>query len=88
LTELVVELLDRRQRVVEQPRGRAQRVARQRGERRRFGTATGDVADEDDPAAGDFECVVEVAADLALLTGCPVQAGEPEAVDCGKLRGQ
>ena len=45
----------------------------------------GHVADDDHPSPGDFEHVVEVAADLVLVAGGPVQAREAEPRDVGKV---
>ena len=79
---------DRVERVVEQLRGRAQRVAREAGERGRLGAAAGDVADEREPAAADGERVVEVAADPVLDAGRAVERRDPPAGDVRQAAGQ
>jgi hypothetical protein len=80
-----VEQLEVLARVHEPQRRRAQRVARQRRERRGLGALAGHVADDHRPhAVGGAEGVVEVAADLVLLAGGAVARGELEAGHVGE----
>ncbi len=67
---------------------RADRVAGQRGERRRARPLAAHVSDRDPPAAGvDRERVVEVAADLLALTGGTIAPGDPHSWDVRKAGG-
>ena len=69
--------------------GRAQRVARERGDRRRLRALAADVADQrGDPAVARGEHVVEVAADLDPLAGGDEAHGDGEAGDRRDARRQ
>jgi len=84
----VFERADRGERVVEQLRGGAQRVAREARQRRGLGAAAGDVTDERQPAAVHLEDVVEVAADPVLVARRAVERCDLPARDLRQATGQ
>ncbi len=86
--QLVVERADRVERVVEQRRGGAQRVARQAGQRRRRRAAARHVADDRQPASVDRDRVVEVAADPVLVARRAIQRRRRPAGHARQAAGQ